>query len=118
MLRADESSLVGDFVRMIGLNFYINVGRRAMLGQNFVVTNGRAPCEASSAKWNLSTNSAFTLRPKKTMEYLDRFGRSQDHLDTASLQANFQANKYYSPCNPHTNSTENITSRWTLDRSQ
>jgi hypothetical protein len=49
-----------------------------MFGLNFDVTNGRAACEASSATWNLGTNSVFALGSRKTTENLDRVGRSQD----------------------------------------
>jgi hypothetical protein len=57
---------------MIGIDFYMtleglhdseiltNIGR-AILGRNFGVTNGTAACEASSATWNLGTNTAFAL---------------------------------------------------------
>jgi hypothetical protein len=44
---------------------------RATLGRNFSVTVGRAPWEACSATWNLGTNSALALRPRKTTENLD-----------------------------------------------
>jgi hypothetical protein len=40
-------------------------------GEIFNVTIGRAACEACSATWNLSTNSAFALGPRKTTENLD-----------------------------------------------
>ena len=43
---------------------------------------GGAACEACSATWNLGTNSAFALGPRKTTENLDRIGRSQDLPDT------------------------------------
>jgi hypothetical protein len=35
------------------------------------ITIGRAAWEACSATWNLGTNSAFALEPRKTMENLD-----------------------------------------------
>jgi hypothetical protein len=38
----------------------------------------RAAHEASSAKRNLCTNSAFALGQRKTMENFNRFGMSQD----------------------------------------
>jgi hypothetical protein len=38
---------------------FYDVGR-AILERNFGVTIGRAACEASSAMWNLGTNSAKT----------------------------------------------------------
>jgi hypothetical protein len=38
-------------------------------------------CEACSATWNLGTNSAFALGPRKTTENPDRVGRSQDLSD-------------------------------------
>jgi hypothetical protein len=41
----------------------------------------RAACEACRATWNLGTNSAFPLGPRKTTENLDRVGRSQDLPD-------------------------------------
>jgi hypothetical protein len=34
-----------------------------------------------SATWNLGTNSAFAVGPRKTTENLDRVGRSQDLPD-------------------------------------
>jgi hypothetical protein len=40
--------------------------------QNFNVTIGRAAWGACSATWNLGTNSAFALGPRKTTENLDR----------------------------------------------
>jgi hypothetical protein len=42
------------------------------------ITIGRAAWEACSATWNLGTNSAFALGPRKTTGNLDRVGRSQD----------------------------------------
>jgi hypothetical protein len=41
----------------------------------------RAAWEACSATWNLITNSAFALGPRKTKENLDRVDRSQDLPD-------------------------------------
>jgi hypothetical protein len=46
------------------------------------VTNGRAACEACSAKWNLGINLAFALGPRKTTENLDWVCRSQDLPDS------------------------------------
>jgi hypothetical protein len=46
-------------------------------GDNFEVTMLRAACEACRATWDLCTNSAFSLGPRKTKENLDRVGRSQ-----------------------------------------
>jgi hypothetical protein len=46
--------------------------------RNFEITIGRAACEACRATWNLGTNSAFALGPRKTTENLDRVGRSQE----------------------------------------
>jgi hypothetical protein len=40
-------------------------------GEIFNVTIGRAAWEACSAMWNLGTNSAFALGPRKTTENLD-----------------------------------------------
>jgi hypothetical protein len=48
---------------------------------------GRAACEASSATWNLCTNSAFALGSRKTTENLDRVGRSQELPDANWLVA-------------------------------
>jgi hypothetical protein len=48
---------------------------------------GRAACEAFSAAWNLSTNSAFALEYSKTTENLDRVGQSQDLPDANWLLA-------------------------------
>jgi hypothetical protein len=60
-------------MRMAGINFNINF-RRAALGRNFYVTIGRAACEASSATWNLGTNSEFALGPRKTTENFNHVG--------------------------------------------
>jgi hypothetical protein len=65
--------------------------RRATLGRNFNVTVGRAACEACSATWNLGTNSAFALWPRKTTENLNRVGRSQDLPDANWLLASSPA---------------------------
>jgi hypothetical protein len=53
----------------------------------FNVTIGRAAWEACSATLNLGTNSAFALGPRKTMENLDRVGRSQDLPEANCLPA-------------------------------
>jgi hypothetical protein len=77
---------------MVGIIFYLTLEKlhygelvtntgRTILGRNFYVTNGSAACEASSATWNLGTNSAFALRSSKTTENLDRVGRSLDLPD-------------------------------------
>jgi hypothetical protein len=50
-------------------------------GEIFNVTIGRAAWEACSATWNLGTNSASALVPRKTTENLGRVGRSQDFPD-------------------------------------
>jgi hypothetical protein len=50
-------------------------------GEIFNVTIGRAAWEPCSATWNLGTNSAFALGPRKTAENLDGVGRSQDLPD-------------------------------------
>jgi hypothetical protein len=47
-------------------------------GEIVNITIGRAAWEACSSTWNLGTNSAFALGPRKTTEYLHRVGRSQD----------------------------------------
>jgi hypothetical protein len=47
----------------------------------------RATCEASSAPWNLGTNSAFALGPSKTTGNLNRVGRSQDLPEANRLLA-------------------------------
>jgi hypothetical protein len=47
----------------------------------FNVTIGRAASEACSATWNLGTNTAFDLGPRKAKENLVRVGRSQDLPD-------------------------------------
>jgi hypothetical protein len=52
--------------------------KRVTLGRNFDDTIGVAVCEASSATWNLGTNSAFALVSRKTMENLDGVGQKQD----------------------------------------
>jgi uncharacterized protein YbcC (UPF0753/DUF2309 family) len=51
------------------------------VGESFNVIIGKAAWEACSATWNLDTNSAFTLGPRKTTENLNLFGRSQDLPD-------------------------------------
>jgi hypothetical protein len=50
-------------------------------------TIGRAAREACSAMWNLGTNSAFALGPRKTTENLDWVGRLQDLPDANWLLA-------------------------------
>jgi hypothetical protein len=50
-------------------------------GEMFNDTIGRAAWEACSATWDLGTNSAFSLVPRKTTENLDGVGRSQDLPD-------------------------------------
>jgi hypothetical protein len=49
-----------------------------MIGVNVDINVGRAACEASSATWNLGTNSVFSPGLRKTNENLDRFGRAQE----------------------------------------
>jgi hypothetical protein len=44
----------------------------ATFGQNFDIKIGRAAREAPSAIWNLGTNSAFAVGPRKTTENLER----------------------------------------------
>jgi hypothetical protein len=44
---------------------------RPTLGRNFNITVGRATWEACSAAWNLGTNSALAVGPRKTTENLD-----------------------------------------------
>jgi hypothetical protein len=65
---------------------WYNIGR-STLGRNFDVTIVRALREASSAMWNLCTNSAFVLGSRKTTENLDRVGRTQDLPDANWLLA-------------------------------
>jgi hypothetical protein len=55
LLWAQEKRWVGALLCVIGINFYINVGR-SKLQWNFDVTTGRDACELCSARWNLSTN--------------------------------------------------------------
>jgi hypothetical protein len=50
-------------------------------GKIFNITVGKAAWEACSVMWNLGTNSAFTLGPRKTMKNLDQVSRSQDLPD-------------------------------------
>jgi hypothetical protein len=59
----------------------------------FFVINGRAACEACSTKWNLGTNSAFALWPRKTKEKLNRVGLSQDLPDANWILASSPALK-------------------------
>jgi hypothetical protein len=66
-------------------NFDIDIGR-ATLRLNFYVTIRRAACEASSATWNLSTNSAFALRLRKTTENLDPIGPASQKIHSSPLQ--------------------------------
>jgi hypothetical protein len=68
--------------------------RRTSLRRNFNVTIRRAAYEACLATWNLGTNSAFDLGPRKTTENLDRVGSSQDtgpSPDANWLQASYPA---------------------------
>jgi hypothetical protein len=51
----------------------------------FDATIWRAACEVGSKTWNLCTNIAFALGPKKTTGELDRVIRSQDLPDTIWL---------------------------------
>jgi hypothetical protein len=60
-------------------------------GENFNVTIGRVAWEACCATWNLGTNSAFALGPRKTMENLDRVGQLQDLPDANWLLASSPA---------------------------
>jgi hypothetical protein len=60
-------------------------------GKIFNVTIGRAAWEACSATWNLGTNSAFALGPRKTTENLDWVVPSQDLQDANWLLANSSA---------------------------
>jgi hypothetical protein len=53
-------------------------------GEIFNVTVGWAACEACSATWNLGTNSAFALGPRKITLNLEQVGRSQDLPDISS----------------------------------
>jgi hypothetical protein len=64
------------------------IHRVDILTRNFDVTNGKSACEASSATWNLSTNSAFALGSRKATENPDGFGRPQDLPDANWLLAN------------------------------
>jgi hypothetical protein len=66
------------------VKFLSTIGR-ATLGRNVDVSIGRAACEACSAKWNMSTNSAFAVRPRNAKENRDRVGRSQDLTDPKTL---------------------------------
>jgi hypothetical protein len=50
-----------------------------------------AAWEAYSATWNLGTNSAFALGPRKTTKNLDRVGRLQDLPDANWLVASSPA---------------------------
>jgi hypothetical protein len=60
-------------------------------GEIFSLTIGRAAWEACSVTWNLGTNSAFSLGPRKTTENLDRVGRSQDLPNANCLLASSPA---------------------------
>jgi hypothetical protein len=55
---------------MIGIIFLYDVGR-ATLGRNFGVTIKWAVYEACSAMWNLDTNPALAVGPRKTTGNLD-----------------------------------------------
>jgi hypothetical protein len=63
-------------------------------GELLNVTIGRAICETCSATWNLDTNSAFTLGPRKTTETVNEVGRSQELPNANWLLAGI---KYGSP---------------------
>jgi hypothetical protein len=64
----------------IWTNFKLTLGG-VHSGEIFNVTIRRAACEACSPTWNLGTDSAFALGPRKTTENLDRVGRSQNLPD-------------------------------------
>jgi hypothetical protein len=59
---------------------WFNIGR-STLERNFDVKILRAVCEACSGTWNLSTNSASALGPRKITENLGRVGVSRDLPD-------------------------------------
>jgi hypothetical protein len=61
---------------------------------------GMSASEASSATWNLGTNSAFALGPRKTTEKLDRVGRSQELPDANRLLASSPALNSRTPTSP------------------
>jgi hypothetical protein len=56
--------------------------------KHFEITVGRAACEACRATWNLGTNSAFALGPRKTetvsrhlvLRIISRHERRREHL--------------------------------------
>jgi hypothetical protein len=50
------------------------------LGRNVDVNTGRAEHEARSATWNLGTNSAFVLEPKKNTPVSGRKDQENDDL--------------------------------------
>jgi hypothetical protein len=52
------------------------------LGEIFDVTIGRTACEACSAMWNLETNSAFALGPRKVLR-LSLFNFEADEIENA-----------------------------------
>jgi hypothetical protein len=60
-------------------------------GNIFNVSIWWAAREACSATWDLGTNSAFALGPKKTTENFDRVGRLQDLPDAKRLLASSPA---------------------------
>jgi hypothetical protein len=79
----EEKSVAGALLRMVGIDFDINVGRVAWewnfynivsdtSGPNFDDTFRRVACEARSATWNLVTNYALALELKKITENLDQ----------------------------------------------
>jgi hypothetical protein len=57
--------------RVIQLKVKVKSQVTLVQGENFKVTIGRAAWEGCSATWNLGTNSAFALVPRKTTESLD-----------------------------------------------
>jgi hypothetical protein len=65
--------------------------RRCTLKQHFLLPLGELHVMHAVQWSNFGTNSAFGLGPRKTMENLDRVGRSQDLLDANWLLASSPA---------------------------
>jgi hypothetical protein len=79
--------LVHSALKGLHLKIFNSISGGVHWGEIFPVTIGRVAWEVYSATWNLGTNSAFALGPRKTTENLHRDGRSQDLPDANWLLA-------------------------------
>jgi hypothetical protein len=58
----------------------LRLGAGALFWGNVAVTTGRATCEAYSATWNLGTNLAFALGPRRRVLHTSSVRTSQETL--------------------------------------